>query len=128
MTDLMTQAAWMLTAGFVLSFVYELYRATVKRGTSRHDSMQAFAKNNLAFYAIAAVLIALLFTGFGWVSWLAAGFCVASIVASIVYYNPKILMERVPGLIGWFEDIAFTGLLFVAGTLLLYDIAGVTLG
>lgn len=35
--------------------------------------------------------------------------------ASIVYYNAKIIIERVPAFIDWFEDVAFTGLMFVAG-------------
>jgi hypothetical protein len=37
------------------------------------------------------------------------------------------MLERRPGIIDWFEDLVFTGLLFVAGALLLYDILGMTL-
>ncbi len=127
MTDLVSQAAWILVAAFVLSFVYELYRATAKAGTSRHDSMQSFAKNNIVFYVIATIVIALLFAGSEWAAWVGLVFSGGAIMASILYYNPKIMVERAPGVIDWFEDIVFTGLLFVAAGLLLYDVMEITL-
>jgi hypothetical protein len=114
-------------AAFVLSFVYELYRATAKAGTSRHDSMRAFVKNNIALYTIAAIVIALLFARLEWASWVGLVFSGGVIAASILYYNPKILLERAPGIIDWLEDITFTGLLFVAAGLLIYQVLGVTL-
>ncbi len=127
MADLTTHAAWILVAAFVLSCVYELYRATAKAGTSRHDSMQSFVKNNVAFYAIATAVIVVLFLGSDWAAWIGLFFSGGSIAASIVYYNPKILLERAPGPIDWFEDIVFTGLLFLAAGLLLYEVLGITL-
>ena len=57
MTTLAAQAAWALVLAFLLSLVYEIYRATAKAGTSRHDSMDSFLKNKVALYAIAAVVI-----------------------------------------------------------------------
>jgi hypothetical protein len=123
----MGQAAWVLVAAFVLSIAYELYRATAKAGTSRHDSLQSFAKNNVAFYAIAAIVIAMMFARFKWAEWIGLLFSGGAIIASILYYNPKIMLERAPGIIDWFEDIVFSGLLFIAATLLLYDIVGITL-
>jgi hypothetical protein len=127
LTDLVTQAAWILVAAFGLSLAYELYRATAKAGTSRHDSMQSFARNNIAFYLIATIVIALLFAASEWAAWVGLLFSAGAIVASILYYNPTIMLERVPGIIDWLEDIVFTGLLFVAAALLLYDVLGVTL-
>ena len=127
MTDLMTQAAWILGAAFILSFVYELYRATAKAGTSRHDSMESFARNNIAFYLVATIVIALLFGASEWTAWVGLLFSGGAIVASILYYNPTIMLQRVPGIIDWLEDIVFTGLLFVAAALLLYQVLGVTL-
>lgn len=127
MTDPIGQAAWVLVAAFVLSIAYELYRATAKAGTSRHDSLQSFAKNNVAFYAIAAIVIAMMFARFKWAEWIGLLFSGGAIIASILYYNPKIMLERAPGIIDWFEDIVFSGLLFIAATLLLYDIVGITL-
>ncbi|MFN2389355.1 MAG: hypothetical protein ABR575_07105 [Actinomycetota bacterium] len=114
-------------AAFVMSCLYELYRATVKRGTSRHDSMDSFVKNNVVFYAIAAVVIAFLFAGYDWSVWIGLAFAGGSILASIVYYNPRILLERDPKTIDWFEDILFTGLLSAAAVLLIYAATDVTL-
>jgi hypothetical protein len=127
MTSLVTQAAWVLAVAFALSLAYEIYRATTKAGTSRHDSMDAFVRNNVALYLVAVAVIGLLFAGFDWAPIIALLFSVVVIVASITFYNPRILLDRQPGLIDWFEDLVFTGLLFVAAALLLYQVLGITL-
>lgn len=49
------------------------------------------------------------------------------IATSIFYYNPTIMIERQPGRLDWFEDLVFTGLLFVAAFLLYYEVMGYTL-
>jgi hypothetical protein len=128
MTTLAIQAAWALVAAFMLSLLYEIYRATAKAGTSRHDSADAFVKNNVALYVVAAVVIGLLFVGFDWAPVIGLVFSVVVIGASILFYNPRIMLERQPGIIDWFEDMVFTGLVFVAAALLLYQVLGVTLG
>jgi hypothetical protein len=127
LTTLAMQAAWALVAAFLLSLVYEIWRATVKAGTSRHDSMDSFVKNNVVLYVIAAVVIGLLFVRFPWVPVIGLVFSVVVIAASILFYNPRIMLDRQPGMIDWFEDMAFTGLVFVAAALLLYQVLGVTL-
>lgn len=65
MTDLVTPGS----VDPLAALVYELYRATAKAGTSRHDSMQSFARNNIAFYLIAAIVIAFLFAASDWAAW-----------------------------------------------------------
>ena len=127
MTDLVTQAAWILAVAFVLSLVYELYRATVKAGTSAHDSLASFVKNNVALYVVAALVIVLLFAGFAWAPWVGLIFAAVVTAASILYYNPKIIVERDPGVVDWFEDLLFTALVFLAMALLFYQVLGVTL-
>jgi hypothetical protein len=127
MTTLVVQAAWALLAAFLLSLVYEIYRATAKAGTSRYDSVDAFVKNNVALYVVAAVVIGLLFVGFDWAPVIGLVFSVVVIVASILFYNPRILLDRQPGIVDWFEDLVFTGLVFVGAALLLYQVLGVTL-
>jgi hypothetical protein len=127
MTDLVTQAAWVLVAAFVLSLAYELYRATAKAGTSPHDSAASFVRNNLALYVVAVLVIVLLFAGFGWGPWVGLIFSVVVTATSIFYYNPKIMLERDPGIVDWFEDLVFTSLVFLAMTLLLYQVLDVTL-
>lgn len=128
MTILMKHAAWVLMVAFGLSLIYELYRATSKAGTSRHDSMRAFVVQGIPLYALAGVVITLLFTGREWAASVALIFSVAMICVSIFYYNPRIMLARQPGLIDWFEDLVFTGLLFVAAALLLYAMSGMSVG
>lgn len=113
---------------FGLSLIYELYRATSNAGTSRHDSMRAFVVQGIPLYTLAGVVIALLFTGREWAASVGLTFSVAMICVSIFYYNPRIMLARQPGIIDWFEDLVFTGLLFVAAALLLYAMFGTSVG
>jgi hypothetical protein len=126
MTVLVTHATWVLVITFALSFSYELYRATIKAGTSRHDSLRGLAQT-LVLYVVAAIVIAALFAGLSWAVWAGLVFSVLMILVSIFYYNPKVMLERKPGVIDWLEDLVYTGLLFVAATLLVYEIVGKTL-
>jgi hypothetical protein len=119
-------AAWVLGAAFVLSIAYETYRTTFKSHVSAHDSRAAFAKG-LAVYVIAALMVAALATGFPGAAWIGLLISLVGIGVSTFYYNPVIMRDRQPGVIDWIEDILFTGLLFVAATLLIYDLAGFTL-
>jgi len=127
MSELMKHAAWILLITFVLSVLYELYRATIKAGVSRHDSLRTFVSQGLPLYVAAAIVIAMLFAGFTWAAWVGLVFSVALILVSIFYYNPRIMLERQPDMIDWFEDLVYTGLLFVAAALLLYHVLGKTL-
>jgi hypothetical protein len=122
-TTLTTHAAWVLLVTFGLSIVYELYRATARVGVSRHDSMGAFVKQ-LVVYAIAGVVIWGLFAGVAWGPWAGLVVSVIAILVSILYYNPVIMLERRPTIVDWIEDLVFTGLLFVAATLLAYQVLG----
>jgi hypothetical protein len=127
MSVLSLHAAWVLVAAFVGSLVYELYRATAKAGTSPHDSIGAFLRQTLALYVAAIAVIAMLFSRVELASWVGFAFSVAVIGISVFYYNPAIMAQRRPGLVDWIEDLGFTGLLFVAAVLLLYDATGWTL-
>ena len=100
MTILMRHAAWVLIVAFGLSLIYELYRATSKAGTSRHDSMRAFVVQGIPLYMLAGIVIALLFAGREWAASVGLIFSVAMIGVSIFYYNPKIMLARQPGMIG----------------------------
>lgn len=123
-TVLERHAAWVLVATYTLSLIYELWRATAKAGASRHDSIGTFLKQDLVLYVMAAIVIALLFAGVPGAAWIGLVFSVVFILVSILFYNPKIMLERKPGLIDWFEDLTYTGLLFVAAALLLYEVTG----
>lgn len=126
-TLLEASSAWVLVAAFALSLAYELWRATAKAGTSRHDSLRAFLIQDLGLYVVAAVVIILLFAGVPFAAWVGLVFSVVVILASIFYYNPKIMIERKPGIIDWFEDLVYTGLLFVVAAFLFLEVSGLTL-
>lgn len=122
MTDLMNDAAWVLATASTLSIVYELYRSTVRAGTSQHDTMRGFLVQ-LPQYAVATAVVVVLFLGYDWAAWVGLAFSLLVILISIFVYNPRIMIERQPGLVDWFEDLVFTGLMFVAATQLIYEIA-----
>jgi phosphatidylserine synthase len=122
-----SQVSWILIATFALSLLYELYRSTAKKGTSRYDSMRSFLTQELPFYAIVLVLAVLVRTGWPWVSWIALVVGVGLIIVSIIYYSPTVLPQRNPGPIDWLEDKVYTGSLFVAVALLAYDLLGKSL-
>ena len=124
---LQTHAAWTLVVAYGVSLVYEVWRATAKAGTSRHDSPRTFLSQDLLLYAMATAVIWLLFAGVTGAAWIGLVFSVVWILVSILYYNPRIIVERKPGLIDWAEDLVYTGLLFVAAALLGYEVAGRTL-
>lgn len=126
MTVLTGHAAWVLVAAFAISLLYELWRATAKAGTSRHDSLRAFVQQ-LVLYVAAAIIIAALFAQAAWAAWAGLLFSVVMILVSVLYYNPVIMLERSPRIVDWVEDLLFTGLLFVAATVLLYEVLGWTL-
>jgi phosphatidylserine synthase len=127
MVGYVTQISWVLIATFALSALYELYRSTARAGTSKYDSMRNFLTQAVPFYAVAFALAVLVRTGWRWVAWMALAVAVALIMVSIVYYGPVVLPQRKPGLIDWFEDKVYTGLLFVAVALLVYDLLGKSL-
>lgn len=126
MSTLVRQAAWVLVVTFAISVAYELWRATAKAGTSRHDTMSNLLWG-LVLYGVSAAVIVALFLNAVWAPWAGLVLSAGWILNSIFYYNPTIMLERQPGVIDWIEDLAFTGLLFVAATLLLYDVLGMEL-
>ena len=119
-------AAWVLTVAFLYSIAYEFWRATAKAGTSRHDSMRGFVMQ-LWQYALAAVVIGLLFLGVPLAVWVGLVFAGIVIVVSVFFYNPTIMIERSPKIADWIEDLVFTGLQFVAATLLILQVSGLAL-
>ena len=123
-------AAWVLGISYSISLAYELWRAIGKAGASRHDSMHEFLTRVLALYVLAAVVIILLLVGVTGAAWIGLIFSVVFIFVSILYYNPRIMLERLggqPGIIDWAEDLIYTGLLFVAAVLLAYEVLGRTI-
>ena len=112
---------------FALSLIYELWRATAKSAVSRHDTLRAFVQELVAVRprrdrdrpAVRSACPSPRGSG--------SSSAVVFILVSIFYYNPKMMIERKPGLIDWVEDLVYTGLLFVAAALLTLEVSGLTL-
>jgi hypothetical protein len=126
-SDLVMLAAWVLLAANVISLAYEVWRATSKAGTSRHDSVRVLLTQGSVIYGVAAVVLVLMFVGTAGSAWIGLVFALISIAVSVFYYNPVVMPERDPGLIDWVEDLVFTGLLFVVAAFLILDVTGRTL-
>ena len=94
---------------------------------ARHDSPRAFLIQDQWLYVVATVVIVLLFAGVPFAAWVGLIVSTLLILVSVFYYNPKIMVERKPGLIDWFEDLVYTGLLFVAAAFLLLEVSGLIL-
>lgn len=122
-----TQASWVRLTAFTVSALYELFRSTAKAGTSRYDSTRRLLTQGTPFYAIGFGLAVLVRTGWPWATWTGLLVTMALIGVSIFYYSPIVLPQRQPGPIDWLEDKLYTGLLFVAVALLVYDLLGRTL-
>ena len=60
-------------------------------------------------------------------AWVGLIFSALLVLISVFYYNPVMMLERKPGLVDWFEDLVYTGLLFVVVAFLLLEVAGLTL-
>lgn len=90
---LVTHAAWVLVVAFTFSLAYESWRATKRAGTSRHDSLESL-RSGLAFYVVAVAVIAVLFIGPAWASWVGLLFCVACLVYGTFVFNPVVMLER----------------------------------
>ncbi|MEX2598698.1 MAG: hypothetical protein WD533_03475 [Dehalococcoidia bacterium] len=128
MVDLTAQTSWVLLVTWTLSVLYELYRAMFKSSVSEFDSFRSWLGQGLPLLFILGFATALLVaTGWTWAVWLTLVFVVAVIGISIFYYSPVILPARKPGPLDHFEDKVFTGLLFVAAALLLYQVTGTAL-
>ncbi len=124
MNGYMTQIAWLLGAAYVLSLLYELYRATFKTGISEWDSMRSFLRQQPPFYAVGFGTTALVAVGFSWAVWLALIVSILVIAIGTFYYCPKILMNRRPGPIDWIESNVFVGLLFAVAVLSINHLLG----
>ncbi len=126
MTTYGEQASWILVATFALSLAYEFYRATAKKGVSQYDSMRGLTFS-IPLYIVGFGSAALARVDAAWAAWIVMIVVVVLILVSIFYYNPVMMLARKPGPIDWFEDLVYTGLLFVVAFLMAYSLLDTTL-
>ncbi len=122
MANLTIHAAWVLLTAFLISCIYEIYRATVMKGTSKYDKPRVFLLIGVPYYLFSFGVTALLFAGYYWANLIALGYTIILILVAILYYSPSISLKRKPGLIDWFENLVYLGLLFSAATILMYSL------
>ena len=71
MTDLATQASWVLIAAWTLSILYEIYRAMFKAHVSEFDTFRSWLGQGLPLlYVVGFVTAVLVRTGWLWAVWL----------------------------------------------------------
>jgi hypothetical protein len=124
MPALTTAAAWVLIATFAISFAYETSRLLVARDRSPYDGVRWYLRT-LALDAVAAVIIVLLLVTGRAAVWPGLVFSLAAIAASLFYYAPVVMLERLrgrPALLDWLECLTYTGGLFAAAALLGYAV------
>lgn len=126
--DFPAQAGWVLLAAMVISLAYETFRATVRAGVSSYDSFRSLITSLPLYAVIIALAVVLLVSDAAWIVWVMLIVSIGLIGVSILYYSPTMLPPRRPTLIDHLEDKVYTGLLFVAAALLIYRLAGQTLG
>jgi hypothetical protein len=115
-----------LVALIVLSLGYELYRATVMAGTSPHDSLGETALL-VPPYALGIWFGWRVRRGERWALWAVLVYCVLILAISLLHYNPVVMAARNPGVIDWFEDLAFTSMVLVTAYLTTNALRGVNL-
>lgn len=115
-----------LVALTVLSLGYELYRATVMAGTSVHDTLGDVALL-VPPYALGLWFGWRMKRGERWALWAVLVYCVLILAISLLYYNPVVMAARQPGVIDWFEDLAYTAMVLVTAYLATNALRGVNL-
>lgn len=123
---LASQGGWLLLGAAVLSAVYELWRAVARTGVMKYDSIRAWLLS-MTVVALEVVVAVLLLVEWEWAPH--AGLVLAGglFLLSVLYYGPKVLFERRPGLVDHFEDRVYTALVAIVAVLLGYQLLGVTL-
>jgi hypothetical protein len=97
-----SQAGWLLLGAPVLSAVYELRRAVARTGVMKYDSIQAWLLS-MTVVVVEVVVAALLLAGWQWAPHLGFILAVGLLLISVLYYGPKVLLERRPALLDRFE-------------------------
>lgn len=118
------QAFWILLTTFTLSLGYEVYRDIARAGVSSFDT---FHPALVLFYLISFGMTVLVRTNRRWAWWLVLLFTLGLIALGTFYYDPVILPARHPGLLDWFESVAYLGLLCIANYLCIQQLRGTIL-
>jgi hypothetical protein len=110
-----TVAFGVLLAAFVISALYQLYRAPLME-VPEYD---AFAVTTGAAYLVFVGISALVLTGRRWAWLVVLALVLALLSVGVFWYYPVVAAARIEvgamGVVGWLEGSLYMGLLFVAG-------------
>lgn len=116
-----TQVFWILLAALTLYLSYELYRDIIQATISSFDT---FTPALATFYLVGFGMSVLVRSNRRWVWWPVLLYTLGLLALGTFYYNPNILLARHPGLIDWFESVAYLGLLSIAAFLCIQHLRG----
>ncbi len=110
-----TVAFSVLLAAFVISALYQLYRATLMEVPEYDAFTVATGAAYLAFVGISALVL----TGRRWAWLVVLALVLALLSVGVFWYYPVVAAARIEagamGVVGWLEGSLYMGLLFVAG-------------
>src|SRR5215203_7058200 len=120
-------AFWTLTAAFVISAFYQLYRSALME-VPEYD---AFTPTTGIVYAAFIGVSALVLTDRRWAWWIVSVLVVLLLLLGVFWYYPVVVPARIEagamGQVGWLEGSVYMGLLFVGGFVCLLNLQGVRL-
>ncbi|HEV2124969.1 MAG TPA: hypothetical protein VGW38_19650 [Chloroflexota bacterium] len=111
-----------LTSAFVISALYQAYRATIMEIPE-----DAFTVTSGAGYAAFVGVSALLLTRKRWAWWAVSALVLFLLLLGPFYYYPEVTTARDMGPIDWLEASVFMGLLSIAGFVCTLELLGVRL-
>ena len=112
-----------LVSAQTISALYQVYRSTIMEA----PQYDAFGAPAVIGYTILFALAWLARLGRRWTWWLTLLWTIAMINFGIFFYFPEMTAARQFGPIDWIEGVVYEGLLFVAATMSIFSLSGVTL-
>lgn len=114
-------AFYVLASAFVISAVYQIYRASLME----IPEIDAFTPTMGVFYLACIGVSALVLTDRRWAWWVVSILIVVLLAVGVLYYYPVVAEAREMGFIDWLEGSVYMELLFVAGFVCALEILGV---
>lgn len=116
-----------LGVGMLGSLAYELWRVMARGDVSEYDTARRFVREQVPFYAIAAVFVFALLVDWEFATVAGLGFTIFILAYSVFQYMPKTYPARKPGIIDDVEAAWFFGAVGAAAVLMAAQLAGLTL-
>lgn len=116
-----------LGVGMIASLGYELWRVMARRGVSEYDTPRRLVREQMPFYAVAALFVVALLIDWEFAPVAGLGFAIFILAYSVFQYMPTTYPARKPGLVDDVEAVWFLGAVGAVAVLTGAALAGVTL-